>query len=71
MRRAQTEEEYPAPRGGWARCEHHEEQLGSGALARHAVVLPRQSMTDQAYPRGLRGEALPLAAEHQQHALRC
>ena len=25
------EEEYPAPEGGWARCEHHVEQLGPGA----------------------------------------
>eukprot|EP00959_Pyramimonas_sp_CCMP1952_P253144 5288564-Pyramimonas_sp.AAC.2 len=25
------EEEYPAPEGGWARCEHHDEQLGPGA----------------------------------------
>eukprot|EP00976_Prorocentrum_cordatum_P098115 1191266-Prorocentrum_minimum.AAC.2 len=25
------EEEYPAPKGGWARCEHHDEQLGPGA----------------------------------------
>eukprot|EP00976_Prorocentrum_cordatum_P095609 1190247-Prorocentrum_minimum.AAC.1 len=26
-----TKEEYPAPGGGWARCEHHDEQLGPGA----------------------------------------
>eukprot|EP00976_Prorocentrum_cordatum_P049172 992777-Prorocentrum_minimum.AAC.1 len=25
------EEEYPAPEGGWARCEHHVEHLGPGA----------------------------------------
>eukprot|EP00976_Prorocentrum_cordatum_P090293 1188058-Prorocentrum_minimum.AAC.1 len=25
-----SEEEYPAPEGGWARCEHHVEQLGPG-----------------------------------------
>eukprot|EP00976_Prorocentrum_cordatum_P068915 1179328-Prorocentrum_minimum.AAC.4 len=29
--RLQIEEEYPAPGGGWARCEHHVEQLGPGA----------------------------------------
>ena len=27
----EPEEEYPAPEGGWARCEHHVEQLGLGA----------------------------------------
>eukprot|EP00976_Prorocentrum_cordatum_P081966 1184623-Prorocentrum_minimum.AAC.1 len=25
------EKEYPAPKGGWARCEHHNEQQGPGA----------------------------------------
>eukprot|EP00959_Pyramimonas_sp_CCMP1952_P272533 5697681-Pyramimonas_sp.AAC.2 len=25
------EEEFPAPKGGWARCERHDEQLGPGA----------------------------------------
>ena len=25
------EEEYPVPEDGWARCEHHVEQLGPGA----------------------------------------
>eukprot|EP00959_Pyramimonas_sp_CCMP1952_P346164 7250449-Pyramimonas_sp.AAC.1 len=27
----EEEEEYAAPGGGWARCEHHDEQLGPGA----------------------------------------
>eukprot|EP00976_Prorocentrum_cordatum_P086649 1186582-Prorocentrum_minimum.AAC.3 len=31
MQKKMKEEEYPAPGGGWARCEHHDEQLGPGA----------------------------------------
>eukprot|EP00976_Prorocentrum_cordatum_P028481 578213-Prorocentrum_minimum.AAC.1 len=37
------DEEYPAPKGGWARCEHHDEQLGLGP--RGSAVFPTKKIT--------------------------